>query len=207
MKDGRRLIIAAAMVLGVQAGVANDAKAAPVNSDAITVYNSTGAVMRQAIAPEDEPANLTYIINVDPAVWADPNQFGNYTTLLDPDGSISDYFGVVRTSGTYYLGFSSDPAPTAFYFGTGGQVTVLNEQTGPFDMTQYLAVNLRDQGWTATFQSDLDVPEPPTIAIFCLGALGLISCQIRRRASRTDRRGSGQELSKLAGDRLVWRDG
>lgn len=184
MRDGKRLVIAVAMALGIQASVANGVKAALVNSDVITVYDSAGAVMRQLNAPESEPPNETYIINVNPDVWADPGQFGNYTTLLEPDGSISDYFGVALVGGIYYLAFSSDPAPTAFYLGTGGHVTVLNEQSGPFDMTQYLAVRLRDQGWTATFQSDIDVPEPPAIAIFCGGALGLIGCQIRRRRGR-----------------------
>lgn len=186
MKDRKRLVIGAAMALGIQASVANGVKAALVNSDVITVYDSAGAVMRQLAAPESEPPNETYIINVDPDVWANPGQFGNYTTLLEQDGSISDYFGVALVGGIYYLAFSSDPAPTAFYFGTSGHVTVLNEQSAPFDMAQYLAVSLRDQGWTATFQSDIDVPEPPAIAIFCVGSLGLIGCHIRRRASTAE---------------------
>jgi hypothetical protein len=108
-------------------------------------------------------------------------QYGDYTVLTEADGSISDVFGVVFLGGGFFLGFDSDlevgipSVPTEFVNPLGGTPTTMAEGNGgPFDATKYLSPALRDQGFTVTFQSDVEpVPEPASLTLLGLGALGL----------------------------------
>jgi hypothetical protein len=102
---------------------------------------------------------------------------GNPTVLTEGSGA-SDIFGVYTGFGNYYLGFESDdetPIPLI------EPPRTYPEGNGLFDATIYLAPGLRDAGYTATFWSDPEAPEPGTLALLGLGIVGLA---FRRRRAK-----------------------
>ena len=173
-------------------------------SDVLNVLDPSGDVACSvSVSEADELTNDFLALtagdcNVSSLV--DVTQYGNPTYLMEPDGTISDIFGVSfteakTTSGPealYSLAFFSDvesvkqPALPTKEFGVsiGSQPFMLDEGSGgPFDATQYLDPSLRTAGWAAQFTSDADVPEPAGAGILCgLVALGL--CVWRRVGHR-----------------------
>src|SRR6266446_1195050 len=165
-------------------------------SDSIAAYDSTGTLLPGGgpfEAPETGECapNCTYVLNT----LGDPTKVGRATVLTDPDGSISDVFGVVDFSSSplyncnpavagscVFLSFSSDPSPDISRFGDGTNFTTLAEGNGVFDATAYLAASLRANGDTAQFISDVEttVPEPGTLVLFGAGLLGLGAMRRRR---------------------------
>lgn len=145
-------------------------------SDYLAVYDAAGNVVASAsVTDANENPNTIYYV---PGVAIDANQFGNYTVLTEPDGSISDAFGIA-TGGPdgLDLAFQSDGDPG--YFGPGPNAIVLPEN-GPVSATMYLDPGLQAKGYTAVFWSDSDVPEPAAWAMMLTG-FGLAGLALRRR--------------------------
>src|SRR5436190_8862755 len=68
---------------------------AQVVSDTLSVFNPGGSVFISAPASEgSEATGISFV-----AAAFDPAQFGNYTVLLEPDGTISDVFGIASVPG------------------------------------------------------------------------------------------------------------
>src|SRR5207248_6328960 len=70
-------------------------------SDCLTVFGPTGAVFAQTcVAEANELAAQFLPVNLPstggPSGFIDTSMFGQPTLVLDPDGSISDIFGIVH---------------------------------------------------------------------------------------------------------------
>lgn len=156
-------------------------------SDTFNVYNPQGSVV-YSVSVDEVSENPNQLYFIPTAGLADPNQVGNETYLLNPDASISDEFGVFDLGeGTFRLGFKSD-GESGSLFGTS-RITLQEGNGGPFDATMYLSFNLRDQGYTATFQSDFEASAPDggtTLGLFAiaLAALGLLHRKVRGQHSQ-----------------------
>ena len=151
-------------------------------SDTLTVFNPDGTVFASVSAKEEEEQNdpkMIAFINI-PGL-ADPNQ-PNATTLVEPDGSYSDIFGVYSPNGTdVYLAFNSDTEDIQAPFGDQGSI-FLHEGNGVHDATMYLSPGYRGEGFTATFVSDVEnVPELDASALMGIGMAGLAGMSLRHR--------------------------
>lgn len=173
----KKLIVGLALTLGVMVPAAQaTAQSAPV-SDTLTVYDPQGNVFMSASANEANEDAAT-IISVPIAV--DAAQFGNATDILEPDGTVSDIFGVCScgANNALALGFASDTDTQGVNFGSFPLSSP--EGNGIFDATMYLDPALRNQGYTAQFISDAaPVPEPATWAMMLLG-FGAVGVALRR---------------------------
>ncbi|MDD5298597.1 MAG: PEP-CTERM sorting domain-containing protein [Rhodocyclaceae bacterium] len=157
-------------------------------SDVMTVYRADHTVYDRIFAfGNEEAGNLYYF---DPlSVSVNDSQLGNYRTLLEPDGvTWSDTYGVIGVPGVSgnVLAFISDlnsypPIQNASVEVAGYAPWVLEPGerafTIEYDATMFLSDAMRQDGFTATFQSD--VPEPASMAL--LGLAGLAGAFARRR--------------------------
>lgn len=162
-------------------------------SDTLTVYNPDGTINSQINAMDSQEGNGTTIFLIGNPFLADPAQFGHATTLCEvpgcnatsPASDFSDIFGVVQAQIAgqtfYFLAFTSD-GENGTPFGNQGATFILEVPGFAYDATQYLLPTLRAQGYTATFVSDGEVPEPGTLVLLGSGMIGLAGIARRRMA-------------------------
>jgi PEP-CTERM motif len=190
------LIVFAVAGLIVSTSLPATAQLGPGESDKLLIFQNGTPAGTLPISETSEinvvTAATTILNSVNPA--GNTALFGSYTVLTEPDGSISDVFGVVSFPGSPLgIGYSSAPesgmttVPSFFInpSGAGTPITLPEGNGGPFDATMYLNPILQQQGFTATFQSDAEtVPEPSTLTLLALGGVGLIRQAYRRRRQK-----------------------
>ena len=158
--------------------LASPVAASPVPvSDYLKVFDGSGALVEQALAFEDGSENPGFIYTLTTAI--DASQFGNATVLREADGSDSDIYGICTCGpgGALALGFASDSEASGVNFGSFPRTF---PEAGPISATLYLDPALQAAGWTATFWSDSDVPEPAVWALMIVG-FGFVGVGLRRR--------------------------
>jgi hypothetical protein len=158
--------------------------AATVQSDCLTIFQF-GAVQSQTCVSEAaETAGQLYSVNVGSGVL-NLSQFGHATELLEPDGSISDIFGIYADAASFHFGFASDTENLSAFTAAFGTPTIfLPEGNGVFDATQYLDPTVASSnGLSAQFVSDADpaaTPEPSSLLLLGSGLFGLAAV-VRRK--------------------------
>jgi hypothetical protein len=150
-------------------------------SDSLTVYSPSGKAVASVSASEaGEDPNHAYIIPYTGIV--NEQLFGDPTVLLDPDGKVSDVFGIYEQDDNLYLAFESASGTSAPAFGASDRI--FPEGNGVFDATLYLSPGLQQDGYTATFISETNqVPEPSTLVTLAIGLVVLFGTATRKRAS------------------------
>src|ERR1700730_15046564 len=179
MRPSMTLIGAAAVVVTIASLTAiTPAYTATVFSDSLVIFfhgnmvsNGGGPTFGWNVfeSENDEPSTFHFSsVPFDPALGARiPTQ------LVEPsDFTVSDAFGVfdLGGQGNPHLGFISN-VPTDFPFAGGLRLLELcGFDACSFDATVYLAPDLRAQGYTALFTSDVDaVPLPAAFPLFASG--------------------------------------
>ncbi len=140
-------------------------------------FNFTGA--------EDFTLDGTFHIPFGNGTLQPGNQFFG---LLERNGSISDYlslsisdFGGVGPNDWlqgFALQFFSDPLPAGFAIDPN---TVFAFEDGTMQLLPVNQGNLVDTVFQISVQSDLDVPEPSTLALIAMALLSMISLAMMRR--------------------------
>jgi hypothetical protein len=183
---GAAVALAALSVFGVTAAHAQSATSCPGGSDpnasdCLQFFNPDGSQLSLlAITEQDEldfPGNM-WSISILPT---NPDFLGKWIGLIEPGtDALSDIVGVPN-NGT--VAFISDAAD----FTQFTNVSTFAETASPLDVSILLSAGARADGFTASFQSDLNaVPEPSTWAMMLLGFAGLGYAGYRRaRQTRT----------------------
>ncbi|MCU1339213.1 MAG: hypothetical protein JWO19_4794 [Bryobacterales bacterium] len=171
--------------------------AAVINSDILSVVHGTTTCSVSASEPDS--AAQIFFLNASSCagLQVDSSQLGSFTILTEPNNTRSDIFGVAdlcrldnadcdRGEHQYVLAFVSDSETSQAHLfyddqGTSNAITLAEGSGGPFSATRYLSSSLQQSGWTASFSSDLVVPEPASLGIMFLGllAIGLYARQGR----------------------------
>ena len=176
----------AGLILAASAGRAD---AGAEISDWMRVYDPSGTIFKEVIVTEEDELrngpDFVYYMGLD-LTMVDETEFGHFTILTEGVGGPgSDIFGIATggPTGALDLAFASDIDGVMFPFGDSGPITL--PETGlVFDATRYLSAPFRDTGWTAAFWSGGEaapVPEPASIAMWGLGAIGMMLAVRKRR--------------------------
>jgi hypothetical protein len=188
MKSTKKVVMMllplACLLLAAVPGVADSI------SDTLIVFSPNGAIFAQVSALQSQEGNGTNVFLIGNPFIADPAQFGHATTLCEvagcnatsPPSDFSDIFGVVEATilgqNFFFLAFTSD-GENGTSFGNQGAI-FLNEVPGfAYNATMYLLPSLQAQGYTATFVSDGEVPEPTSLVLLGTGLLGLMGVSRR----------------------------
>ena len=139
---------------------------------------------------EEDRNGAAYMYVLDVPGIADPNQWGNYTSVRKaPDYLImSDAFGVINQGPDYFLFFFSDTSTEECPYPLGPNTVYEHllpngRYGGMWNATMYLSPALQEEGWTAWFESGLTVPEPSTFVLWGCGA-GVLAL-LKRRSTRS----------------------
>jgi len=184
-------LLAAAMLL-----IGLPAAAQVPSSDCFTIYAKDGTISSQVCATEGgEQEVALFIVSASGFANTDPAIIDSPTVLLEPNGSISDIFGVfiAPVHGQCQNGcifFLSDTEAVALLDSVSNEIVLPEGNGGPFDATRYLTAAKQEIGFTATFRSDAEdvspTPEPATLAL--LGVAVLAMGFGRRKSLRTNPR-------------------
>jgi hypothetical protein len=173
MKSIKTLTVMAAGVLALSA---LPQAAFGVLSDEMLVIGQDGSRADIAISEGDELLNPNNLWKQDDGI-ANIAAYGLATALTEPDGTISDIFGVARIAAPndplaingfhYYLAFMSDDnldVPLALTWFGAIATTLPETAPGIYDARQYVVPAFGGGVVSATFMSDLEVvPEPTTM--------------------------------------------
>ncbi len=181
------------------------AKATAILSDTLTVCVNGQNCQYLTASEGHEDEIFTFDLNIGNSNMLDDLFHGviNSTVLLEPDGGISDIFGVRKVNNgsffnpdySYELYFISDPGPLHALDILGHLLPddlsqcsfcVPEGNGGPFDLGNYLSADAVQAGYSATFTSDSEstVPEPGSIGVVLgMASLGLIAWKRRRTAA------------------------
>ncbi len=169
------------------------AQPAPPNSDCFTIFDPSGvpAGGTPVCATEGDEQEVALFI-IPASGFANTDLVDSPTVLLEPDGSISDIFGVfvADAHGQCHNGcifFLSDAEAALLLTSLPDAIFLPEGNGGPFDATKYLDPAKQALGFTATFTSDAEnvnqTPEPATLALLGLGVLAMGFA--RRKSLRT----------------------
>jgi hypothetical protein len=172
-------------------------------SDTLTVFLPNGTIFAQISALESQEGNGDQLFFIGSKSLGAKAEVGNPLVLCEsgtcnsstPHTNLSDIVGIIPVTIAgktfFFLGFTSDGGnglatgiETAFG-GLGNRFQV-EQPNATIDVSMFLDLGLRNQGWTATFVSDGDatvVPEPGTLVLLGSGLIGIAGLA-RRRMSR-----------------------
>jgi hypothetical protein len=121
------------------------------------VDGGPGVIFRNGVVTPAPPEGSLILSGIA----GNPSRVNSPTVLLDPDGSVSDIFGVFLNpaNGGLEVGFVSDVEGSPFPILPPIGAVSMPEPPGPVDVTQYLDPGLQLQGYTARFSSDTEVPD------------------------------------------------
>ena len=191
----RKVLVATPLLLACLVFGAMPRLAAQQVSDVLTVFRPNGQIFDQLSQLEGSDEDGQHFVWFAIPHLVDPAQFGNATTLCEAlpcdknqsFNNYSDVFGVINIQGELFLGYESDGdcLGCGAIDGAQGAIFLLETPDVPVDATMYLNPTLKNNGWTATFTSDGDVPvpEPGSIMLFGSGVLGLAGV-LRRKLIR-----------------------
>jgi hypothetical protein len=170
-------------------------------SDILTIYNPAGAIDTQLTLFEDGSVSCivySYVcgsFNANPNLGTeDPNALYyigvpvDFTqqpvTVAEAGGTWSDVFApgyFLGVGDVLYFQSDTETTPPSLALTGNPPFIIESEDNGPMSATNILSPDLQADGWTATFWSDPEVPEPASLTLLAVGLAGLgMALRLRR---------------------------